>query len=95
MMAYMSIICIMLFVISFAIGLGPIPFIYIAECFRHNARSSAMALSTLFNWSAGLALTLIFPIMQSIIQQYVFLIFSGVLGLALVMIVLKVSFLFI
>ena len=88
----MSIVCIMLFVVCFAIGLGPIPFIYTAECFRQNARSSAMALSTLFNWSAGLLLTLGFPFLLDAIQQYVFFIFSGIIGLALAMIVIKVSF---
>lgn len=80
----------MLFVVSFAIGLGPIPFIYTAECFRQNARSSAMALSTLMNWTAGLVLTLIFPFMLALIQQYVFCVFAGVIAFALIMIISKV-----
>lgn len=88
----MSIVCIMLFVVSFAIGLGPIPFIYTAECFRQNARSSAMALSTLFNWTAGLVLTLLFPFMLELVQQYVFVIFACVIAFALSMIMSKVTF---
>jgi uncharacterized protein YacL len=82
----------MLFVVSFAIGLGPIPFIYTAECFRQNTRSSAMALSTLFNWTAGLVLTLLFPFMLQLVQQYVFVIFACVIAFALSMILSKVSF---
>lgn len=89
-LSYMSIVCIMLFVVSFAIGLGPIPFIYTAECFRQNARSSAMALSTLFNWTAGLVLTLLFPFMLELVQQYVFVIFACVIAFALSMIMSKV-----
>jgi uncharacterized protein YacL len=91
-LSYMSIVCIMLFVVSFAIGLGPIPFIYTAECFRQNTRSSAMALSTLFNWTAGLVLTLLFPFMLQLVQQYVFVIFACVIAFALSMILSKVSF---
>lgn len=90
LLSYLSIVCIMLFVMSFAIGLGPIPFIYTAECFRQNARSSAMALSTLMNWSAGLVLTLIFPFMLAVIQQYVFCVFAGVIAFAIVVILTKV-----
>ena len=89
-LSYLSIACIMLFVISFAIGLGPIPFIYTAECFRQNARSSAMALSVLTNWTAGLLLTLIFPLMLGLVQQYVFLIFACCIGFALIIIITKV-----
>jgi hypothetical protein len=52
-LAYLSIVCIIIFVICFAVGLGPIPFIYTAEVFRQNTRSSAMAISLLVNWSSG------------------------------------------
>ena len=75
---------------SFAIGLGPIPFIYTAECFRQNARSSAMALSTFMNWSAGLVLTFIFPFMLKLVEQYVFCMFAGVIAFAIVVILTKV-----
>jgi hypothetical protein len=82
----------MLFIVCFAIGLGPIPFIYTAECFRQNARSSAMALSSFTNWSAGLLLTLIFPFLLNLIGPYVFVIFAAVIGLAVLTIISKVCF---
>ena len=90
-LSYLTVVCIILFVVSFAVGLGPIPFIYTAECFRQNARSSAMALSTFMNWSAGLVLTLIFPFMLELVQQYVFCIFAGVVAFALLVIISKVT----
>lgn len=42
--SYLSIVCIAIFIVCFAIGLGPIPFIYVTEVFRQNARGSALAL---------------------------------------------------
>jgi hypothetical protein len=33
--------------------LGPIPFIYCAEVFRQDARSTAMAIGMLANWTSG------------------------------------------
>lgn len=90
-MSYLSIVCIILFIIAFSIGFGPIPYLYTAECFRQNARSSAMALSTFLNWVAGLLLIFAFPFVLEAIEQYVFCIFAGILALTLVVILTKVN----
>jgi MFS family permease len=76
---YMSIACILIFIVCFAIGLGPIPFLYTAEVFPQQARSTAMAITTLVNWLSGLLLTIIFPILMPIISQYVFIVFGCVM----------------
>ena len=70
--------------------LGPIPFIYPTECFRQNARSSAISLCVFTNYTAALILTLLFPFMQQLLQQYVFLVFLFVVVLGLLIIVKKV-----
>lgn len=84
---YLSVSCIMIFIICYAVGLGPIPFIYTAECFRQNERSSAMALAIFTNWLCALFLTLGFPFMRKLLEGYVFLVFMGV-------VVAGVSFIF-
>ncbi|CAF0955119.1 unnamed protein product, partial [Brachionus calyciflorus] len=89
-LSYLSIVCILIFIVCFAVGLGPIPFIYAAECFRQNARSSAMALCSLINWTSSFLLTLTFPFLQQLIQQYVFLIFTGIITISFLIILKKV-----
>ena len=59
--SYLSIACILIFICFFAVGLGPVAFIYTAECFRNNARSAAMSVSIAINWTSSLLLTLFFP----------------------------------
>jgi hypothetical protein len=62
----------------------------VAECFRQDARSSAMAVSMLTNWLASLLLTLTFPFLQQALKEYVFLVFLVFVALALAMILFKV-----
>lgn len=88
--AYLSIMCIIVFIMCFAIGLGPIPFIYVAECFRQEARGAALSICMFTNWAANLLLTLVFPYMSDLLKEYVFLVFTAIVVVALVAIVLKV-----
>lgn len=88
--AYLSIVCIIIFIVLFAVGLGPIPFIYVAECFRQNSRSAAMAICILTNWSASLLLTLAFPFVQSALKEYVFCVFLVIVLCSLVFTIFKV-----
>lgn len=88
----LSIVCIILFIISFAVGLGPIPFLYVAECFRDDARSTALAVCMFTNWLANLILTLTFPYMQQLLQAYTFLVFTVIVAVSVVIIIKKVSF---
>jgi hypothetical protein len=89
----LSIACILLFIMCFALSLGPIPFLYAAEVFPQNARNSAISLCLLMNMLATLALTLGFPPLHQLLDQYVFLVFSGFMIVALFIIVVKVSLL--
>jgi hypothetical protein len=88
--SYMSIVCIIVFIMSFAIGLGPIPFIYVAECFRQDARSAALAICMFVNWVANLALTVAFPYMATLLNNYVFLVFTAIVAFAVLVIFKKV-----
>lgn len=88
--SYLSIVCIIAFIMSFAIGLGPIPFIYVAECFKQNARSAAFAVCMFTNWMANLILTLSFEYMAKLLGDYVFLVFALIVLIAVIVISNKV-----
>ena len=70
--------------------LGPIPFIYVAECFRQDARSAALAICMFVNWLANLILTLTFPYLAEAFQTYVFVIFAVIVALTVSIIIKKV-----
>ena len=91
--SYLSIVCIIVFIMCFAVGLGPIPFIYVAECFRQDARGAALAICMLANWVANLLLTLSFEYLALLLENYVFVIFIVIVGIAVIVIIKKVSLL--
>ena len=78
--------------ICYSLGLGPIPVVYSAECFRPNARSTAMAISMVTTWITNLFITFTFPFLVQVIGQYVFLIFSGALFAIFFLLFYKVIF---
>ena len=80
----------MVFICCFAIGLGPIPFIYVAECFRQDARSTALAVCMLVNWFANTILTLTFPYLANLLKNNVFIVFTIIVAFAVVVIFKKV-----
>jgi len=88
--SYMSIVCIVVFIMCFAVGLGPIPFIYVAECFKQDARGAALAICMLSNWVANLLLTLAFEYLAKVLTDYVFIVFTLIVGLAVFLIIFKV-----
>ncbi len=70
--------------------LGPIPFLYVAECFRQDARSAALAICMFTNWVANLVLTLAFPYLAKLLGSYVFLVFTVIVAFAVIIIIKKV-----
>jgi SP family galactose:H+ symporter-like MFS transporter len=57
---WLAVISVMAYVASFAISLGPIFWLLIAEIYPLRIRSSAEGLSATFNWSANLVVSLTF-----------------------------------
>uniref|UniRef100_A0AC34QCE6 Major facilitator superfamily (MFS) profile domain-containing protein n=1 Tax=Panagrolaimus sp. JU765 TaxID=591449 RepID=A0AC34QCE6_9BILA len=86
--SWVSIALVVMFVVSFAIGPGSIPFFYVSEVFGSNARASASALATATNWTCNFIIGLGFPPIQKLIGEYVFLIFSGCLIVAIIVIIM-------
>jgi MFS transporter, SP family, galactose:H+ symporter len=59
-LAWVSVICVMAFVACFAISLGPIFWLMIAEIYPLKIRSRAMGVATMANWGSNLLVALTF-----------------------------------
>jgi len=81
-----TVIFILIFIVCFAVGLGPIPYLYGTEVCRPEARDSVQSLGLVANYIGNILLSLFFPALNSILGGYVFLIF-------LVLVLLHVIFL--
>ncbi|KAK7093689.1 solute carrier family 2, facilitated glucose transporter member 1-like [Littorina saxatilis] len=84
--AYVCIIAAHTYIIGFALGLGPIPFIVVSEIFRQEPRAAAMSLSLAFNWICNFILMLVFPFMKDGMGEYTYIVFSIILAAAIVFI---------
>ncbi|XP_033764056.1 solute carrier family 2, facilitated glucose transporter member 1-like [Pecten maximus] len=88
--AYVGIAAMHTYVIGFALGLGPIPFIIVSEIFRQEPRAAAMSISLAFNWVCNFTLMLVFRFMQHAMKGYVYLPFIVILVLAIIFIIIMV-----
>ncbi|KAJ2956775.1 hypothetical protein NQZ79_g7440 [Umbelopsis isabellina] len=77
----LQVVCIMLFVSCYAVGLGVIPFILTAEVYPTYAVGAASSAALVCNWFFNFIIGLIYPTLQAAMGGYVFLIFAGI-GLA-------------
>ncbi|KAI9314302.1 general substrate transporter [Dichotomocladium elegans] len=74
----LQVVCVMLFVSSFAVGLGTIPFLITAEVYPTYAVGAASSSALVVNWLCNFIIGLIFPTLQAACHEYVFLIFVGI-----------------
>jgi MFS family permease len=74
-----SVASVMVFVIMFAIGPGPIPWFIASELFTEGPRAPATSVVAGVNWSSTLLITLTFPYIARVAHEYTFLIFTGFL----------------
>lgn len=66
------------YIVGFAIGPGPVPWMYNTELFEQNTRSAASMLGCMTNWFCCALVGAFFMRIQASLQQYVFMIFAGV-----------------
>jgi SP family galactose:H+ symporter-like MFS transporter len=59
-LAWIALICVMLYVACFAIGLGPVFWLMISEIYPLKIRGRAMAVATVMNWGSNLLVALTF-----------------------------------
>ncbi|XP_015917703.1 solute carrier family 2, facilitated glucose transporter member 1 [Parasteatoda tepidariorum] len=80
-LSYVSIICVITFVIMFAIGPGSIPWFLVTELFGQGARPIATSIAVTVNWSANFIVGLGFLPLQNVMGVYTFLIFTALLAM--------------
>ncbi|XP_055629802.1 solute carrier family 2, facilitated glucose transporter member 1-like isoform X2 [Toxorhynchites rutilus septentrionalis] len=74
--SYASIAAVLLYILFYQIGLGPIPYFIGSELFEVGPRSAAMALGSLSSWSCNFLVAMSFLNLQSIWGAFVFLPFA-------------------
>jgi len=74
-LAYVTIACVIIYVIAFAVGLGPIPMMIGAELFRQGPRPKAMAVASAVNWVGTFIIAMSFESIQNAAGDYTFIIF--------------------
>ncbi|VEB35704.1 D-xylose proton symporter [Legionella sainthelensi] len=78
-LAYLSVICLTVYIIAFAISLGPIPYIAMSEIFPLYVRGGGMGLSSISNWGFNGIVVFMFPIMfHAFGVEYTFLIYAAI-----------------
>ncbi|XP_035219475.1 solute carrier family 2, facilitated glucose transporter member 1-like isoform X1 [Stegodyphus dumicola] len=80
-LSYVSIICIIGFIIMFASGPGSIPWFLVAELFGQGARPIATSIAVAVNWMANFIVSLSFLPITEMIGEYTFLIFTALLAM--------------
>jgi MFS transporter, SP family, galactose:H+ symporter len=81
--SWLSLLFLMAYITAFAIGLGPIFWVLIAEIFPPEARAAGAGVATAVNWFSGFLVGLAFaPVVDAIGQGPTFWIFAAVCALA-------------
>jgi MFS family permease len=78
------------YVLSFAVGVGPIPWLMTSELTPVYASSSVGAIATATNWAMNFLIGQCFPVIFEAIEGYSFAIFAVVAALAVVFTFFKV-----
>ncbi|XP_050534195.1 facilitated trehalose transporter Tret1-like [Daktulosphaira vitifoliae] len=77
-LSWLPITCLVLYIITYCFGIGPLPWAIMGEMFPANLKAIASALTTSFCWILGFILTNRFMILcDTIGQHFTFWIFSG------------------
>ncbi|XP_066493025.1 solute carrier family 2, facilitated glucose transporter member 5-like [Tiliqua scincoides] len=77
-MPYLSIACVISYVIGHAIGASPIPSVMIIEMFLQSSRPAAFMVGGSVHWLSNFTVGLVFPFMEQGLGAFCFLIFCGI-----------------
>lgn len=67
---WVPLVCLVLFIVTFSLGFGPIPWMMMAELFPVEYRGTASGISVIMNWCLVFVVTLCFPLMKDAIGIY-------------------------
>nr|AAB05911.1 TGTP1 [Taenia solium] len=68
-----SAVLVFIYVAAFAMGLGPMPALIVAEIFRQGPRAAAYSLSQSIQWACNLIVVASFPSLNELLKGYVYL----------------------
>ncbi|OWR48486.1 hypothetical protein KGM_206261 [Danaus plexippus plexippus] len=75
---WLPLVCLVLFIVSFSLGFGPIPWMMMSELFAIEFRGTATGIAVITNWCLVFIVTLCFPLLKDMIGIYsCFWVFSG------------------
>lgn len=84
-LSYLSVVCLTVYIFSFAISVGPIPHIAMAEIFPLHVRGAGMGLSAMSNWTFNTVVIFSFPLLQTMFSiDYTFAIYAVICFLGLI-----------
>ena len=69
-LGWLPLTSLIIFIIAFSIGYGPIPWIMMSELFSSDVREVASSLATTANWTVAFAVTISFTSLQNWIHDY-------------------------
>jgi MFS family permease len=86
-----ALVALLVFIASFAIGLGPVFWLMISEIFLIGVRSAAMSVSTVVNWVANFLVAATFlTLSAAITRQGIFYLYAGLAVIAFAFFLLRV-----
>ncbi len=89
--SWLALVCLIAYIASFAVGLGPVFWLMISEIFPLRVRSSAMSVSTVGNWSANFLVSSFFlTLVGAISREGTFWLYAGFGVLALIFFLARV-----
>jgi sugar porter (SP) family MFS transporter len=81
----LALACILVYICAFAVGLGPVFWLLIAEIYPQHIRGAAMSSATAVNWLSNFIVALLFPVMLAGLGSDVtFWIYAGICVLAFI-----------
>jgi sugar porter (SP) family MFS transporter len=89
--SWIGLVCVIVYIIGFAIGLGPVFWLMISEIYPLHIRSRAMAIATMVNWGANFIVSYYFlQMVDAIGRDYTFWVYAAMGVIATVYFVFKV-----
>ena len=87
---WLALVCLIVYIASFAVGLGPVFWLMISEIFPLRVRSPAMSVSTVANWSSNFVVSSFFlSLVAAITREGTFWLYAAFGVLALVFFVFR------
>lgn len=83
---FLPIASVLLFIVAFSLGFGPIPWMILSELFAPEIKGIASGIAVMTNWILVFIITFAFPLIDALGHQYPFYIFGAFMAAAILFI---------